>query len=336
MTNPKKQKKQLIVFDMDGVLVDVSCSYRDTTRQAARLFFTPAPGGSTLPDPLFSSAQLAAVKQSGGLNNDWDLTCAVIRALFSTLSVDSIAQAPDPWIRWRKTLERCDLAPLVEALAGPPGALLSLYEKTRRTPVPFVDSLYTGDVGSGNLVKQVFQEIYLGPRIFRATYGADPRLWTGDGFIHRESLIIEKAILEKLAWKNILAIATGRPAKEARYPLRLNGLEDLFSMVLSLDDCLAAEEKAWKANGRRTSLSKPNPWMLDVIASRYQDQVSGFAYVGDMPDDMEAARRSILPFRGLGVLFTAPDPEPLEAALIVSGARHVVHTVDQLVALLRS
>jgi len=38
MTNNTKPQA-LIVFDMDGVIVDVSGSYRDTVRQTARLFF---------------------------------------------------------------------------------------------------------------------------------------------------------------------------------------------------------------------------------------------------------------------------------------------------------
>ncbi|TET77606.1 MAG: TIGR01548 family HAD-type hydrolase, partial [Candidatus Heimdallarchaeota archaeon] len=36
------KSKRLIVFDMDGVIIDVSKSYRDTIRQTARLFFKGA------------------------------------------------------------------------------------------------------------------------------------------------------------------------------------------------------------------------------------------------------------------------------------------------------
>ena len=63
-------KQSLIVFDMDGVLIDVSGSYRETVRKTARLFFTGARGFDKLPDPLFSLKDLAKIKQSGGLNND--------------------------------------------------------------------------------------------------------------------------------------------------------------------------------------------------------------------------------------------------------------------------
>ena len=79
--------KRLIVFDMDGVLIDVSRSYRDTVRQTAKLFFKGACSREDLPDPLFQLSDLARVKQSGGLNNDWDLTCLIINLLFSLVTV---------------------------------------------------------------------------------------------------------------------------------------------------------------------------------------------------------------------------------------------------------
>ena len=66
--------KKLIVFDMDGVLIDVSNSYRATVRQTAGLFFSLAGHADELPEPLFDLPDLAEVKQSGGLNNDWDLS----------------------------------------------------------------------------------------------------------------------------------------------------------------------------------------------------------------------------------------------------------------------
>ena len=74
---------KLIVFDMDGVLIDVSGSYRETARQTARLFFDEARGFGKLPDPLFPLTDLAELKQTGGLNNDWDLTALTLHLLFA-------------------------------------------------------------------------------------------------------------------------------------------------------------------------------------------------------------------------------------------------------------
>jgi HAD superfamily hydrolase (TIGR01548 family) len=58
----------VIVFDMDGVLVDVSQSYRETVRAAVRSF-----GG-----PDVSHERIQDYKNSGGWNNDWALTQKIL------------------------------------------------------------------------------------------------------------------------------------------------------------------------------------------------------------------------------------------------------------------
>lgn len=59
-----------ILFDMDGVLVDVSASYRVAVKQTAESFL----GKPVSPDTI------QQYKNRGGFNNDWDLTAAIIRA----------------------------------------------------------------------------------------------------------------------------------------------------------------------------------------------------------------------------------------------------------------
>lgn len=54
----------MIVFDMDGVLVDVSESYRETIVQTVKLFT-----GQTIERGLIQE-----YKNQGGWNNDWDLS----------------------------------------------------------------------------------------------------------------------------------------------------------------------------------------------------------------------------------------------------------------------
>ena len=63
-----KNTNSAILFDIDGVLIDVSCSYRKTIQETVR-FFT----GKTV-----SSEQIQNLKEQGGCNNDWDLTEAII------------------------------------------------------------------------------------------------------------------------------------------------------------------------------------------------------------------------------------------------------------------
>ena len=286
------QNKNLIVFDMDGVLIDVSRSYRDSVRQTAKLFFKKAPSFEKLPEPLFPLTDLAAVKQSGGLNNDWDLSCLVINLLFNLIEKPPVYASKDPWDRYLETISQCDLSALIEFLESTQNPLSVLLQRTGKTKNPFIYGLYTGDVGSGNIIKQIFQEIYLGEELFESTYSLTPEVYRGDGYILKEKVLIDRSIVEDLSKENILAIATGRPRAEADYPLEKFNLKGHFNLIYSLDDCIREEKKIFKKKGKKVFLSKPNPFMLDAIAGTLGEKFDGYFYVGDMPDDMLAAKRS--------------------------------------------
>jgi phosphoglycolate phosphatase-like HAD superfamily hydrolase len=169
--------KNLIVFDMDGVIVDVSASYRDVVRRTTQLFFHPARASASLPEPLFALSDLAAVKQSGGLNNDWDLTFAVINLLFSLVKQSKAGQSRDPWTRYRQTMSRCDVKALSKFLTSTDDPLKSLLNQRGKLEDEFIADFYSGDVGSGNIIKQIFQDIYLGPALFKSTYHLEPEIY---------------------------------------------------------------------------------------------------------------------------------------------------------------
>jgi phosphoglycolate phosphatase-like HAD superfamily hydrolase len=191
-------------------------------------------------------------------------------------------------------------------------------------------SLYKGDVGSGNIIKQIFQEIYLGKDLFKSTYGIPEKGYSGEGYINREKLLVKKSSLESLSKNNILAIATGRPEAEADYPLDLFGLRKYFEIILALDDCIREERRVLEQEGKKVSLSKPNPYMLDAIAEIKKNETSLFYYVGDLPDDMEAASRSRAGYIGVGVLYSAPDADILKRELLRAGAEYIIEDLEEL------
>lgn len=323
-------KKNLIVFDMDGVIVDVSASYRDVVRHTAALFFEPAQGSASMPDPLFDLADLAAVKQSGGLNNDWDLTYLVIKLLFSLVKMPAVHASRDPWDRYRANIRQCHASPLAAFLRSADNPLTILLEQHGRLENAFIRSLHEGDVGSGNIIKQIFQEVYLGADLFRSTYDREPVVYRGDGFILREKLLMDRSLLAELSAANVLAIATGRPRAEAEYPLQNFELDHFFSQVMTLDDCLREENRILVQEGRSTLLSKPHPFMLDEIAKSLGRQFSCCYYVGDMPDDMLAAARSATGYKGIGLLLAAPDQASLKQEMMRAGADYIVESFDAL------
>ena len=330
------KKKKLIVFDMDGVLIDVSKSYRETIRQTARLFFKMAPSSDKLPESLFSLTDLAAVKQSGGLNNDWDLSCLVISLLFNVIEKPPVYEHKDPWYRYRQTIKQCNMDELADLLNSTPAPLSALLRKADKTKNAFVYGLYTGDVGSGNIIKQIFQEVYLGKDLFEATYGLTPKFYREEGFNHREQLLIDKPMLAELAENHILAIATGRPRAEAHYPLGHFGIGKYFTSVVALEDCLEEEARLLKKEAKAVSLSKPHPFMLDVIAEGHKDLFTESYYIGDMPDDMIAARKSAGGYKAVGMTMSAPDPESLKKELERAGADTIIENFEQLKELVQT
>ena len=63
--------KPLIVFDMDGVLVDVTESYRETIAQTVEHFTGVAP----------TREQIQDFKNQGGWNNDWELSHHIVNGV---------------------------------------------------------------------------------------------------------------------------------------------------------------------------------------------------------------------------------------------------------------
>jgi len=322
--------KKLIVFDMDGVIIDVSNSYRDTVRLTTKLFFSPAKHVDQLPEPLFDLSDLARVKQSGGLNNDWDLSFQIISLLFTLVEKPDTGKTRDPWSRYRKTLSRCKVGRLADYLNSTEMPLTNLLKQHGKIADPFIAGLYNGDVGSGNIIKQIFQEIYLGEDLFSSTYNLTPQMYRGEGYILREKALIDRQILENLAKENILAIATGRPRAEAEYPLEHFNLKGFFKVIYSLDDCIAAERRILEETGKTVSLSKPDPFMLDSIAEAIGMGFDEYWYVGDMPDDMIAAKRSRTGFKGIGVLASATEKENLKRELNRAAADKIVDDFEAL------
>ncbi|NOY08014.1 MAG: HAD hydrolase-like protein [Spirochaetes bacterium] len=309
------KKSRLIVFDMDGVIVDVSKSYRAVVRETAVVFLKDSKNGSMLPGQPFLMDDLSRVKESGGLNNDWDLTYVTISLLLSAINRDinkdlkvyEFHKFDSTCLLLRSITENWDIRPLICFLKKNKNPLTALFKINGKRIDPVIRKLSTGEVGSGNLIKQIFQEIYLGEKIFFETYNSEPLFHKNKGLMDRETLIINTEILDSLSETGILAIATGRPKAEALYTLKRFGIEHYFSFVLTLDHCRAEEARILQTEKKKVSLSKPNPFMLDEIAKKTGGDIKKCFFIGDMPDDMKASEQSKYNYQG--ILFTGRDRE---------------------------
>ncbi len=309
-----------LIFDMDGVLVDVSDSYRQAIIQTTDLFFTTGLGLSTTTDapPLLEAADIDALKMAGGLNNDWDLTTVFI--IYFLEMLPSLAAPTYPLRRHVPAMLAC------LQIAGGGKISLSLDNLRRKKNIPelarrlaahggglpAVDHVLThrnrhllmagDDLLNGNLIQRIFQELYLGNALFEKIYGEKPVVAQTEGFINHETALITPAVLAELQAVIPLGIATGRPKIEAEYTLDRLGLSDYFQSVVALDDVLAAEAQG-----------KPDPWSLLEAARRLHPVPARSAYIGDTPDDIRAAKAAgnIVPFLAIGSLAAASDQAAL-------------------------
>lgn len=182
---------------MDGVLVDATASYRAVTVQTVRRYCSETLG---LGEPPVDASWIAALKDAGGFNNDWDLTAALIRGVAARgAALDVAAYAAE--------LTAAGGGP--SAVEGALGALTGSDVQALSARGPLMD---------------LFQELYLGEA----------------RFIDREELLCAPATLTALRDRLPLAIATGRPRGEAEYALARFGVADRFGALVAHDDVLEA------------------------------------------------------------------------------------------------
>lgn len=335
MENRNRKTGNLIVFDMDGVIVDVSGSYREVIQRTAARFFQNARHADRLPDPLFSFSDLASIKQGGGWNNDWDLTHRVISLLLDRVDLPEIPEDMS-WDLYRQVMRESDVSKLAHYLQETDDPLARLHQKHPGVTHPFADRCYQKDIGSGNIIRQMFQEMYLGSELFESIYQKPAQVYLGPGYIFQEELLLPAEFIQKLAEENTLCIATGRPFTEAFFTLNRFGIHNYFSRMATLDDCLMAENWVAETEFRQVSLSKPNPYMLNAIAADMENQSDSRYYIGDMPDDMEAASRSDYAYTAVGCLLSSAGSDGLKQKLVEAGAHSVIESVQELECLINA
>ncbi len=315
-----------LIWDIDGVLVYVGDSYRKAIVETTQYYFTEIVG-LKLSDYLLSVEDTQKFKMAGGFNNDWEITYGSVLCLLTGIiseidsrnkEVNSLRDLP---MLWNESHTGLDLdhvlrrtAAMGGGLANLRSALAELYGRSEETAEKF---WHTG------LIKQLFQEIYLGQDLFREKYGFNPEHIKKKGFIRNEKPLAGQKLLNRLSEKYIMGIASGREHFEIDVVLKMHGFREFFNegFIVGSDDFPSG---------------KPDPSQLIECRKRIEI-VEGLlggddiAYIGDVPDDVIAARRA--GFHFIGVTASIRDDsgkKRLRERLIASGADLVVDRLAEL------
>ena len=322
----------LLIFDMDGVLIDVTNSYRKTIAKTVRLYLRACLGMALSPNNPPLDQAVTLFKSAGGFNNDWDLTAGFLLYLLSVSGLPPLSKRkssfsiPEAMDRLKTEAGKCHLRPvrhdlrrlssLLDKVRNSGGGLKGLGKALGSSWEGWV--YHSGSLEGENLVKRIFQEVYLGEK-FTDYYRLPALFYRGRGYHLRETLLIPRRVLSTLRKRIRLAIASGRPRFEAELALKRFGLLRYFDSVVTLDECL---------------FPKPHPYPLLRAIREIGLPHPKCAYVGDVVDDMRAAKSAGKSFSVLAIGFVPGKKNGIrEKALIQAGADLLVRHPGELLRL---
>ncbi|MGB9628621.1 MAG: HAD family hydrolase [Thermodesulfobacteriota bacterium] len=338
----------LLIFDMDGVLIDVSKSYRKVIERTAQLYLQTCLGFRDLNRNLTEGKDVSLFKSVKGFNSDWDVTSALLLYLLShsPLPPDQKRKKPssieDLISHLKKessqfsSKKKCffrkkSLPAFLKEVDSRGGGLNGVRQVLRGGWEGWVYG--SGDLHRENLVQRIFQEVYLGEK-FSSHYHLRPILYKGKGYYRKEKLLIPRKILSSLRKKARLGIASGRTRFEAELALRRFRLSTYFDALVTLDECEKEERRILQLEGKEVKCSKPSPYSILRAVQEIGLPQPKCGYVGDVVDDMLAARSAKKELEILAIGFIShPKERHRKKSLLKAGADLVIENPKDLLQL---
>ncbi len=194
-----------VILDIDGVLVDVSSSYRRAIVETVEY----------LHDDSIPRSAVQLFKNAGGFNNDWELTDAV--ALFVLAQRNGAAMDVEAYT-----------TAIAAAGGGLGGAKQVVTDRCEAAGAVF-------DAWDPEAIRSVFQQLYLGTDLYRELEARCPNIDCA-GFIHDEEILISASTIDFLESMVPVGVFTGRPAEEAAIALDRVGLAIPEELQVTMDD----------------------------------------------------------------------------------------------------
>jgi HAD superfamily phosphatase len=253
-----------IIFDCDGVLIDVSNSYdlaiKNTTDFIVKEF------AKIDQSKVVNTQMIEGFKATGGFNDEVDVTYAMILSViaakklnkpFSKLILDVIKNSDQRGIQSIEKyfdILKVDLSEIRKKL-GYPGP--------RHT----------------NVLSSIFDEIFYGTKLYYDLYKKKPDFFDGKGLIENDKVLVKKQLIGSLKKKfgKKLAIVSGRGIISAEYSLK-----ELFE-EFDLKNSKFLEDEP-------RELAKPNP--ASLISSIKGLGSTCTMFVGDSTEDYIMAKKS--------------------------------------------
>jgi phosphoglycolate phosphatase-like HAD superfamily hydrolase len=299
------------LFDIDGVLIDVRKSYNLAIKKTVD-FVVKRMTGASCTRRLVSDTLLLKFKQTGGFNNEIDVSYAIILALMSLPFGESVHDKTDFLFTVAENADETGMLSVEEYL-------YSLYPTSRIKKLK-QELLYPAPVGK-SLLATVFDEIFYGPKLFQKYHNMKPRYYHGKPLIENDKILIRKKTLNFISKKlsGNLAVISGRSRIAA-----LHSLESFFYIFDQQASVFLEDEnrKYWK----------PNPYSIKKAMNSLDAKTAIF--VGDSMEDLYMTRKAEqegdLEIKFIGVYGSSVQPEEMIGKFKESCADMIIENVNCL------
>ncbi|TLX84514.1 MAG: phosphatase [Thaumarchaeota archaeon] len=260
----KIRKLDAIIFDCDGVLIDVSNSYDLAIKKTTE--FVIKKMASMNKSSLVTTKMIDDFKATGGFNDEVDLTYALI---LSVVAADKMNEQFHEFIfEVIKNADQTGIKSVERFLDALKVNISDIREKLAYPGQRFENPL-----------SSIFDEIFYGAELYTQLYRRKPEFFNGPGLIENDVVLLNDELIDELQkrFDKKIAIVTGRSLLSSKYSLKK--LFDEFDVKNSrfLED-------------EPRKMAKPNPESL--ISSIRGMDARCTMFVGDSTEDYIMARKT--------------------------------------------
>ena len=292
-----------IVFDCDGVLVDITNSYDQTIIKTTKYVLESL---AKINDSIEIDFKIIdGFKSTGGFNDEVDLTYAAILTIVAAKKLNKdqtefmnlvIKNSDSTGIKSVETFlkNQVDISQIIEQLSYP---------------------------GShkDNILYQIFDQLFYGPELYSKLFDTKSK-FSEPGLIENDIVIFNTSLSEKLEnkFQNKISMVTGRGKESVKYSLK--NLLDKFDLKNSM--FLEDESR---------ELAKPNPQSLVTSITGMNSKFC--LYVGDSMEDFIMAKKATILGNNTtfcGIIGTSKNPEQKLQLFEQNEAILVLDSIDLL------
>lgn len=291
-----------IVFDCDGVLIDVTMSYDKTIDKTCRHVLKEFAQIDSVP---IDHKIIDGFKASGGFNDEVDLTYAAALSLYAAYKLN---EEPSEFVC--KVISHADKTGICSVQS---------YLESVCDISEFLSKMGSLDDRHDNPVYSVFDQLFFGPDLYKKMFKKQSG-FSGAGLISSDRIILSEPLLQMLQkeFGSKIAIVTGRGIESIRYSLK--GMLDYFD----------GESSAFLEDESR-ELAKPNPASLVRAIKSMESEKC--LYVGDSMEDYMMANGASRAGHDTGfcaIVGTSTDPQGRRQLFSELGVEMILESIHDI------